>query len=121
MNAPTAEDIMRFRRTTYLGVLAARDFLLNQPQELCERMLRAGETQRRPGSLHDPIEDDPQTAALITVAYARAESEVEAAFGSGYFRGRCYPLWRSVERILREEHGLQWYSPARMNPTSVID
>ncbi|MHA3774772.1 hypothetical protein ACXR0O_24890 [Verrucomicrobiota bacterium sgz303538] len=118
---PETEVVIRFRRATGLGFLAAREFLSTQPSQLSERILQAGATQPGGTRLHDPIEDEPETAAVIAAAFSRAEAEVDAEYQSGCFRGRCHAVWKRVERILREESGIEWFSPARMNPGGCFD
>ncbi len=111
---------MRLHRATGLGILASREFLATQPSLLSERILRAAVSQPGGSHLHDPAEDAPETAAVIAAAFARAESETDAEFRTGYFRVRCYAVWQRAERILHES-GIEWFSPARMNPGCCFD
>lgn len=118
---PAAEIVMRFHRATGLGVMAARDFLSSQPAPLSERILQAGAHQPSGALLHDPIEEAPETGAIVAAAFSRAEAEINAELQPSYFRGRCHVVWQRVERILREESGIEWFSPARMNPVRCFD
>ena len=117
---PPADGVMRFHRATGLGVVASREFLATQPSHLSERILHAAASQPSGSHLHDPVEDAPETAAVVAAAFVRAESETDAEFQSGYFRGRCHAVWRRTERILHES-GIEWFSPARMNPGRCFD
>ena len=120
-NPPTADCVMRVHRATHLGILEARQFIATQPAQLTERILRAAEIQAGVRPLRDPIEDAPATAAAVAAALARAAVETDADLRPGYFRGRCYAEWHRAERILRQDFGLEWYSPARMNPGCCFD
>jgi hypothetical protein len=71
------------------------------------------------GGLHDPLEDDPRWAAVVRAAEARAQALAQARGIDGM--GACHFIWREQERILREEHGLAWWSPAHLNPTTMYD
>jgi hypothetical protein len=86
---------------------------------LRQRVLRAVAHASGPIRLHDPIEDDPQTVALVAAARAEAEALAQAAGCNG--RGRCHFIWREQARILAERHDLVWYSPKRMNPAMFYD
>jgi hypothetical protein len=132
--------IMRLRRATGLGVLAARKYLLEHDADQCERIIRAAEwaTPRDPGShLRDPLESDPIAGPIIArilnevgdavevwhrarIAELERESPAVAdLFRSG--RGLCHRIWLDAkERLLREE-GIDWKSPAEMNPGSCFD
>jgi len=35
--------------------------------------------------------------------------------------GRCHGVWKKMKEILRTEHGIEWYSPAEMNPKVAFD
>ncbi len=79
-------------------------------------MAVAAETQRRPGAafplLHDPIEDDAPTAVLIQAASAKADAEIDPKVRMG----RCHGVWTRTKTILKDEHGVVWYSLREMNP-----
>ena len=83
--------------------------------ELAERLQRPNGGNYPP--LHDPIEDDEATAAIVTAAYAKAKVGME----SNKRLGRCHVIWRRVKVILKREHGLRWYSLREMNPHSRFD
>ncbi len=89
--------------------------------ELRKRIEAAEKRQRRPGLtfplLHDPIEDEEPTAQIIKQVRERADSEVDRKFR----RGRCHGIWRKMRDILKDEHGIIWFSPAEMNPKVVFD
>jgi hypothetical protein len=130
-----AKEVDLIRKATGLGWLEAREFLEQQPRLLCERIMKAGETQAA-RTLHDPIEDDPELSAKISQAKEKANwlfqawvAERNAEYNrqglphmvSQHPRGGCYFVWRETKRILAEEHSITWFSPAEMNPGSVFD
>jgi len=68
---------------------------------------------------HDPIENDPEIAKLVSAARERAFDEVAE---DGYNRmGTCHRIWARQQKILKEEHGIVWYPPSRMNPHMFYD
>ena len=79
-----------------------------------------------PAERFDPLESDPNKRETIRIAYElaidAAEAEIRAEFpGSGFCRddlmmGFCHVVWRHKKRILREQFGLEWQSPAELNP-----
>ena len=72
--------------------------------------------------LHDPIEDHPATKRLIAKAGREAEAELKRAgmVGPGEL-GYCHALWAMQQRILRERYGVEWRTPAEMNPDIMFD
>lgn len=69
--------------------------------------------------LYDPIKDDPQIGPLIKAAAERAHQEVSG--GKYEHLGTCHLIWRRQKEILKEEHGITWYSPREMNPGVIYD
>ena len=91
--------------------------MLSRSPELKRRIEVAEKLQRRPGFsrfplLHDPIEDQEPTASLIKRAGERARAAVDRKIRMG----RCHAVWKKMKEILQTEHGIEWYSPAEMNP-----
>lgn len=84
---------------------------------LRERVVRAVESQS--DLLHDPIEDVPALAA----AFREAEAEARGMFGGKYRGGLgfAHQFSQEKQRILRERFGIEWYTPAEMNPDVDID
>ena len=96
----------------------ARKELENMHPGLRERILFAAMNcdQDDIGNLRDPIELDPVFGKLVKEASARAEKtilDIEI--------GRCHQIWDEQARILKQEHGIDWYSPAQMNPWNMYD
>lgn len=65
--------------------------------------------------LSDPQEKDPAKARWIRLASKRAAAEVEVGFG------QCHAHWALQRKILAEEYGIDWKSPAQMNPNVCFD
>jgi hypothetical protein len=90
--------------------------------ELKRRIESAEKLQRRQGNskfplLHDPFEDQEPTASLIKQVRDRVDAEVDQRIRMG----RCHAIWNKMKEILQTEHGIEWYSPAEMNPTVLFD
>lgn len=66
---------------------------------------------------YDPIEDDE--------AYQRVELDVErkinAELGDARYMGYCHKYWHVKKRILKEDYGIEWKTPAEMNPLVCFD
>ena len=69
--------------------------------------------------LYDPIRDDPDIGPIIKAAAERAHQEVSG--GKYEHLGTCHLIWRRQKEILKEEHGITWYSPSEMNPRVIYD
>lgn len=61
---------------------------------------------------YDPIEDNE--------AYQRVELDVERKInmelGDERYRGYCHRYWSAKKRILKEDYGIEWKTPAEMKP-----
>lgn len=67
---------------------------------------------------HDPIEDTPEFKAVIK----QVEKELDELLknkpkGMGF----CHTYWSEKKRILKEKYGINWRSPANMNPHVMFD
>ena len=110
-------------------------FLAGRPAGLCARIIAAKESQKE-GLLHDPIEDEP----AHTQQFADARKKAEEAFrtrmeerNAEYVRrgldhlvterplGGCHFVWKEMKRVLLEQHGIEWFTPAEMNPGCRFD
>lgn len=124
----------RLRAATGMGWLEARIFLAGKTSLLCERIVSAKEKQKG-GLLHDPIEDEPVLAQQV----ADAKRQAEAAFRSWvadcntdylrrglphlaeHPRGGCHFIWLETKKVLRQQYGIEWFSPTEMNPGTIFD
>lgn len=78
---------------------------------------KSSQHQRNPeAELHDPIEDNPRIRPIIREVERRAEKE---SMVPGM--GRCHDVWARMGRILKNEHGIIWYPPSRMNTDLIYD
>ena len=107
----TADDVLVLRKATGLGISDCRRFLLGLPVARRQRVLLAARTQV--GTLHDPIEDDPS----LSDVFGTVRREVEQRSDGKRARGR----WRLMQEILRERYGIDWMTPAEMNPGCAFD
>ena len=121
-----AERIKRIHEATGLGWIAAKEFVEHRPDELVSRIIEAKEKQSD-RILHDPIEDRPEMAATFDVVRRRAEETLDrwtATVSDGFRKrplGSCHLVWSEMRKVLKEEHGVLWFTPAEMNPGSVFD
>ncbi len=115
-------DICR-RYVTELGCEADLEFGFRKAIKDLEHRLHYGKMPEEVESrlhiqlLHDPIEDDER--------YQRVELDVErlvrAEIGEGGYMGFCHLYWTTKKRILRDEFGIEWKTPAEMNPNVMFD
>jgi len=87
--------------------------------ELLRRIEKAKSSQRLRdplNELHDPIEDNPRVRAIIREVERRAEKEPPIQG-----MGRCHDVWGRMRDILKNEHGIIWYPPSRMNAHLLYD
>ena len=68
---------------------------------------------------HDPIEDDPKLGPIVEKARREAVSE---EIGNQPERlGFCHIVWATQKRILKDKYGIDWKTPAEMNPGILFD
>ena len=67
---------------------------------------------------HDPIELDPDLKQKIAEAEERA---LTILAHEPRRMGFCHLLWRTKKQILRDEYGIDWKTPAEMNPQVLFD
>ncbi len=68
----------------------------------------------------DPQERDPRLRPVIDAAAQEAEVSLREdgwTIGMGY----CHVLWGCQKRILKEKYGINWKTPAEMNPDVRFD
>ena len=67
---------------------------------------------------YDPIEDDPRHRA----AFADVNECVRSRYGGQQNElGVLREMWDYKKRLLRLEYGIEWRSPADLNPCVVFD
>ena len=116
---PSNDDIITYHRGLAWTLEEAKWELIHMSAELRKRVLLASRTAR-PGQsmLSDPIERDPAVGGKVREAREEAERLAEP---TGLTMGRCHFIWAKQAEILREEHGIHWFSPAHMNPSACFD
>lgn len=88
----------------------------------CEYLLRYGYSyidrkKRKQLTKSDPIE--------YTDEYLRVELKMERLIreeiGEGGYKGFCHKYWLTMKHILKEQFGIEWKSPADLNPNVHFD
>jgi len=68
----------------------------------------------------DPIDDDPQFAEIL----AEVEKATEEALKDHPLRGGlgfCHVYWETKKSVLKERYGIEWTTPAELNPNVIFD
>jgi len=115
----TLEQIKQFRITTGCPIGKIRAVIEAMEPGLRERILIAVQVQKGP-RLYDPIEDCEKIRLVIKNAKQVAARHVEETVGARR-KGICHLIWTEQARILKDEHGIVWYSPREMNPGTCYD
>ncbi len=68
------------------------------------------------------FEFDPVYSSIISNVQERVIAEMEAEnLGSSRGFGACHTIWNRQKDILYNEHGLDWKTPAELNPYTAYD
>ena len=51
----------------------------------------------------------------------KVDEQVKALIGEGDYLGYCHEFWSVKERILRDEYGIEWKTPAERYPGMIFD
>jgi len=112
-----------FRQATGAPWSEARRILERASPLLYARTLAAAEFRlacRAAGRLQydhmliDPIEHDPATATLFREAVAEVEKLTDDR--PRLRRGSCFRNWVALKNLLRDQYGIEWFTPVEMNP-----
>ena len=68
----------------------------------------------------DPIEDDLAYREIIEAAEAEARANLDER-GVEAEWGFCHLFWWEKKDVLRERYGIDWSSPAELNPDVRFD
>ncbi len=68
--------------------------------------------------LKDPVEYTPQYLAIREELEAELQEKLKN-FPHGI--GFCHVYWGMKKRLLKEKYGIDWKSPAELNPTVMFD
>lgn len=66
---------------------------------------------------YDPIEDTPEFQAIED----ELEEKIIAKIGRNDGMGYCHLYWATKRDILKNEYGIEWKSPAALNPKVHFD
>lgn len=66
---------------------------------------------------HDPIEDTPAFQAIAQ----ELEEKILAKIGGNRGMGYCHLYWATKREILQKDYGIEWRSPAVLNPRVRFD
>jgi hypothetical protein len=132
----SAEEVARLRRRTGMPWMECKRFLASLTPSERDKYIVPAEAQPD-GPLHDPIEDDPAIRPLFLTICEEATREAEEwrrqriaelerqspAVADLFRRGQglCHRIWARTKALLRERHGIEWRSPAEMNPGVIFD
>lgn len=75
---------------------------------------------KRNGLYYDPIEDDPEYTAVFEEVAVKVKQSKECN-GLENELGGVHCFWDVKKRILKEEYGIIWKSPADLNPGVIIE
>jgi hypothetical protein len=67
----------------------------------------------------DPAEDDPQLATVLLRATLEADAELAGEDRDAM--GFCHLYWHAKQRLLRHRYGVEWRTPAELNPQINFD
>lgn len=66
---------------------------------------------------HDPVEDTPAFQAIKEELEEKIIEKIGPNSGMGY----CYLYWETKRDILKKDYGIEWKSPALLNPKVRFD
>ena len=80
---------------------------------------------KKDGIYHDTIEKTKQykecADEVDRLAEIQAGKDMFEYTGKEFGKGYCYIFWGCKKKILKEKYGLDWRSPAEMNPYCKFD
>jgi hypothetical protein len=82
-----------------------------------ERRRTVARTAQTGPFLHDPIEDDPAFVGAVKYAQRQADKEI----GARAMLGRRTLVWMRKRQILKQDFGIDWYSPAQISGCTILD
>lgn len=119
MTQVASHDAFAFHKATGCPLDKAVRLLSEMEPLLRERVIEASHKPNRSLTLRDPLETNPDTAALVEQAAAEATAIIRAQ--GPLKRGSAHAVWREQARILQEKHQLTWFSPRHLNPGVIFD
>jgi len=67
---------------------------------------------------YDPVEDSEAYKSAAPVVQAEIDAKLE---GEPYRLGMCHRVWGMKKRLLKERYGIDWHTPAEVNPDCHFD
>ncbi len=65
----------------------------------------------------DPIENDPKYKKIFSLV----DQEIGQKLGNSPPMGYCHVIWSMKKQILKDRYGIDWKSPAELNPNIEFD
>jgi len=93
---------------------------LDECRQLCEPLQTAPKKRTSSGLYYDPIEDDPRYADV----FRKINDEVNQALAEHPKKGSMgfvHIIWETKKQILKQKHGINWRTPAELNPQVMFD
>lgn len=79
------------------------------------------ETEDDDWIIEDPIESDPAYADILAEAEAAARENMGIIGLTEQSMGACHFIWGGKKQYLKEKYGIDWKSPAELNPGCCFD
>lgn len=120
----TVDEVRGLRQATGAPIRLVIRFLTDTPEPLRSRVLQAitdRETSGATGFLRDPVETDLATRTTFEQVSAEVRHDLPH---SPDFVGRMGNFGRvcfEIQRRLREDHGIIWFTPTEMNPWTIFN
>ena len=117
----TAQEVCLLRRATGMPICRAVALLEKTPEPLRSRMLQAAAEQvttGESGHLTDPTQHDPATSGTFQRVHREVIRDLPTPERILGMMNRTHHLTiaREMQRRLRNQHGIVWFTPLEMNP-----
>ena len=131
--------VMLFHKVTGYPVIKSKLYLEQLSCNQQKKVFKALEVAEEKGKriLHDPLEDEPKLQEIFTLVRLQAIQETQdyhhkriaeleksspaVANFMSKGRGLCHIEWQKMKQILKENYGIDWMSPAEINPGTIYD
>lgn len=93
---------------------------LDECRQLCEPQQTAPKKRASSGLYYDPVEDDPRYADV----FKKINDEVNEALTEHPKKGSMgfvHIIWEMKKQILKQKYGINWKTPAELNPQVMFD
>ena len=86
--------------------------------EWCNKQLARIESKEEGPTKYDPVEYTEKYLNILVELEVKIEFELR---GVREQIGYCFQYWEIKQRILKEDYGIEWKSPAELNPSTRFD